>query len=557
MGDGPNPSSRAADLFGGAAADLEAARAAITRREPGASVAQPNHESRLRDVMRLARDVTSILELQPLLDAVVLSFVEITGAERGFLMLYDDDRALTFRASHELDHESWQQNGVEISRGPIREAAESGRGVYVDDVLTQGQYGARESILSLKLRSFSCVPLVHRGRVLGVCYTDSRHPGRPLDAHDRGLLEAFASQAALAIENAREHDALMQAKSRLEAENQSLRRQIERSHRFANILGESEAMQKLFDTLEKVVPTTASVLLIGETGTGKELIARAIHSNGPLKNAPFIPVNVAALPEALLESELFGHKRGAFTGAIADRAGLFESADGGTLFLDEIGDMPLQQQSAVLRALQEGEVRRVGEERAHKVRVRVIAATNRDLTAGMRDGRFREDLYYRLNVIGIQVPPLRQRGNDILLLAEDAVRHFSKSHGKKVAGISPSAARWLLDQRWPGNVRQLLNCVERAVTLCEPGRPVDVDLLRGPWSVPEAMQVPSGTLKEILDAAEGEAVRLALEGCAWQVTAAARQLGVSRQHLHNLVRKHSIDTHRARRESNKQDVKSR
>jgi len=548
MGEGTSPPGRAAEILSQASADLDAARAAAARREPAATV-QGSAEDRLRDLVRLAHQVTSILELPPLLEAVVESFVQITGAERGFLMLYDDAGALQFRASHNLDPESWQERGYDISRGPIREAAESGRGVYVDDVLTQGQYGARDSVLALRLRSFNVVPLVHGGRVLGVCYTDSRQPGRALAERDRHLLESFASQAALAIDNARRHDALLQAKTRLEAENKDLRRQIERRYRFENILGESEAMQRLFDTLEKIVPTRVNVLLIGETGTGKELLARAIHCNGPLRDEPFVSVNAGALPETLLESELFGHRRGAFTGATEDRKGLFEEAHGGTLFLDEVGEMPMALQVKLLRVLQSGELRRVGESGTRTVNVRIVSATNRDLAGEVRAGRFREDLFYRLNVVGIRVPPLRERGNDILLLAEEAVRRFSKQHGKKVAGIAPAATRWLLEQRWEGNVRELQNGIERAVTLCEPGESIGVDLLRAPWSIGPAAHVTRSSLRETLEAVEREEVRRTLEECGGHVTQAAKRLGVSRQHLHNLLRKHGLGSRRPPRTS--------
>jgi Nif-specific regulatory protein len=399
----------------------------------------------------------------------------------------------------------------------------------------------------LQLRSFAVVPLVHSGRVLGVCYTDSRQPGKRLDDRDRALLEGFASQAALAIDNARKHGELLQAKSRLEAENEDLRRQIERRYRFANILGESAAMQRLFDTLEKVAGTAVNVLLQGETGTGKELIARALHCNGPLRDGPFVTINAGALPEHLLESELFGHKRGAFTGSIEDRRGLFEEADGGTLFLDEIGEMPLSLQPKLLRALQEGELRRVGESAVRHVRVRVIAATNRDLTAEVRASRFREDLFYRLNVLGIRVPPLRERGNDVLVLGEAFVGHFAKQHGKQVPGLSAEAVRWLLQQRWEGNVRELQNCIERAVTLAENGASLSVEELRAPWAASEAPRRTGATLHETLEAVERDEVRRALEASGGRVTLAAQALGVSRQHLHNLMRKHGVGSGRAAR----------
>jgi Nif-specific regulatory protein len=548
MPESQQPPSRAAEVLRRAAQEMTVMRDALERREaavvpssaPPAAPPARVVEDLLQDVMRAARDVTSILELQRLLGSVLDAFVTITGAERGFLMLYDADGALQVRAAHNLDVA--QLDAVQMSRRAVREAAESGRSEFVDDVLATGQYSSRDSIVVLGLRSFNCVPLVAGGRVLGVCYTDSTQPGRLLAERDRSLLESFASQAALAIENARRHGELLDVKSRLESENESLRRQIERRQRFDSLLGESAIMQRLFGIIDKVAASAVPVLLQGETGTGKELIARAIHTNGGRRNAPFVTVNAGALPELLLESELFGHKRGAFTGAVEDHRGLFQEADGGTLFLDEIGEMPLPMQVKLLRALQEGEVKRVGEANVRKVDVRLIAATNRDLAAEVSGGRFREDLFYRLNVFPIHVPPLRERGNDILLLAEEFVRRFAKRHGKRSMTLGPDATRWLLSHTWPGNVRELQNCLERAVTLSEPGGRLTVDQMQpafGPRA-PAAGGAGTRTLREALDAAERVEIQRALEACDGKVAAAARRLGVSRQHLHTLQRKHGL-----------------
>jgi Nif-specific regulatory protein len=548
MPESQQPPSRAAEVLRRAAHEMTAMRDALERREAAvvSSSAPPaappaRVEDLLQDVMRAARDVTSILELQRLLGSVLDAFVTITGAERGFLMLYDGDGALQVRAAHNLDVA--QLDAVQMSRRAVREAAESGRSEFVDDVLATGQYSSRDSIAVLGLRSFNCVPLVAGGRVLGVCYTDSTQPGRLLAERDRSLLESFASQAALAIENARRHGELLDVKSRLESENESLRRQIERRQRFDSLLGESAIMQRLFGIIDKVAASAVPVLLQGETGTGKELIARAIHTSGSRRSAPFVTVNAGALPELLLESELFGHKRGAFTGAVEDHRGLFQEADGGTLFLDEIGEMPLPMQVKLLRALQEGEVKRVGEANVRKVDVRLIAATNRDLVAEVTGGRFREDLFYRLNVFPIHVPPLRERGNDILLLAEEFVRRFAKRHGKRSMTLAPDATRWLLSHTWPGNVRELQNCLERAVTLCEPGGRLTVEQMQpafGPRAPAAGGGAATRTLREALDAAERVEIQRALDACDGRVAAAARRLGVSRQHLHTLQRKHGL-----------------
>jgi two-component system response regulator HydG len=240
---------------------------------------------------------------------------------------------------------------------------------------------------------------------------------------------------------------------------------VQQSNRYAKLLGESPAMKRLFDELRRVADTDASVLITGESGTGKELVARGLHDQSRRRSKPFVAINCAALPEALLESELFGHKRGAFTDATSDKRGLFVQADGGTLFLDELGEFPLTLQPKLLRALDERVVRPVGGEKEIPFDVRLIAATNRDLETAVEDKRFREDLYFRVNVIQIKLPPLRSRGTDILLLAQHYLEEFAAANGKQIVGLSDAAAQKLMDYEWPGNVRELRNAIERAVAL--------------------------------------------------------------------------------------------
>ena len=240
---------------------------------------------------------------------------------------------------------------------------------------------------------------------------------------------------------------------------------VHRSNRFSKLLGESPAMQQLFDDLHRVASTDTSVLITGESGTGKELVARALHDQSHRHGKPFVAINCAALPETLLESELFGHKKGAFTDAFADKRGLFLQADGGTLFLDELGEFPLSLQPKLLRALEERTIRPVGSEKEIPFDVRLIAATNRDLETAIEEKRFREDLYFRVNVIQIKLPPLRSRGTDVLLLAQHYLEEFATKNGKQIVGLSDASARKLLDYSWPGNVRELRNAIERAVAL--------------------------------------------------------------------------------------------
>jgi two-component system response regulator PilR (NtrC family) len=242
------------------------------------------------------------------------------------------------------------------------------------------------------------------------------------------------------------------------------------------ILGESPAVKELLDMIRRVATSRTNILVTGESGTGKELVARMIHDSSPIKDKPFVPVNCGAIPENLIESELFGHKKGSFTGAVADKPGLFEVAGGGTIFLDEVGELPLGMQVKLLRAIQERTIRRVGGNDDIRVDARIIAATNRDLEAGVRNGTFREDLYYRLNVILIRTPPLRDRPGDVKLLADVFLERFAKRGGKKLAGFAPEAVQALVSYGWPGNVRELENTIERAVTL-EPGDRIAVESL--------------------------------------------------------------------------------
>jgi two-component system response regulator HydG len=265
-------------------------------------------------------------------------------------------------------------------------------------------------------------------------------------------------ELALVLERATKHRALREEVKRL-------RRAVEESRCFDEVVGASPAMKRVYDVLERIADSDATVLVTGETGTGKEIVARALHARGHRKAAPFVAINCGAIPEPLLESELFGHVKGAFTDAHSTRPGLFVQANGGTVFLDEIGEMPREMQVKLLRALQERRTRPVGGDAEVELDVRVIAATNRDLEAAVRGGSFREDLYYRLNVINIALPPLRARGNDVLLLAQKFLEQLAARAGKKVTGISTGAAEKLLAYAWPGNVRELQNCMERAVAL--------------------------------------------------------------------------------------------
>jgi len=310
----------------------------------------------------------------------------------------------------------------------------------------------------------------------------------------------------------------------LQHEATELRSRLKERLRFDSIVGSSPAMQQIFDVIEQVAPSKASVLITGESGTGKELVAQAIHEHSPRARAPFVKLHCAALAETILESELFGHEKGSFTGAAARREGRFKQADGGTLFLDEIGEISPALQVKLLRFLQERTFERVGGNETLKVDVRIIAATNRDLTAEIATGKFREDLYYRLNVVNIEMPPLRARPSDLVPLATHFLRRFAKENGKRIDGLSDDAIERIGAYRWPGNVRELENVVERAVVLCDGPVLSAKHLPAGVGAVPRgAIRIPGSTLEEI----ERHAILSTLEACAGRTAAAAQMLDIS------------------------------
>ncbi len=334
-------------------------------------------------------------------------------------------------------------------------------------------------------------------------------------------------------------------------ENRRLRDEVRERYGFARMIGKNKQMQQLYTLIEKIAPTGASVLITGESGTGKELVARALHDNSSKKDHPFISVNCAALPESLLESELFGHEKGSFTGAICQRKGRFELADGGTLFLDEIGEMALGLQAKLLRILQEKKFQRVGGTNEISVDVRIVAATNKDLKEEVEKGQFREDLYYRLNVLHLHLPPLRERKDDIPLLTDHFVRKFAKELNKPKLTVSPGALRFLTMQNWEGNIRELENTIERASILCSGSTILQEDVLSdtigsttpAPATAsfnPDDFVLPGTRLPEMLDAIEEQALLSALEQAGNVQTEAAKRLGITKSLLQYKMKKFKI-----------------
>ncbi len=341
------------------------------------------------------------------------------------------------------------------------------------------------------------------------------------------------TEMSVNVERALEH-------RKLQRDNTALRKEVKRSWTLGNVIGKSDGMKEIFDLVGRVSKATANILITGESGTGKEMIARAIHQSGPRSNKPFVAINCTAIPETLLESELFGHAKGSFTGAIQRKRGLFEEAEGGTLFLDEIGDMNVQLQSKLLRVIQERRVRAVGENIDRPVDVRIIAATHKDLKAAIKDGRFREDLFYRLSVIPIAIPPLRNRREDIPPLAEYFLQKYSATNNAQIKGFSKRAIAKLMNLKWEGNVRELENVIERAVVLCTGTLIDEADI---PSGSPENAEVFfSGAISDFptISQLEERYIKVVLEKTAGRKDKAAQILGMNRRTLYRKEREYGL-----------------
>ena len=360
------------------------------------------------------------------------------------------------------------------------------------------------------------------------------------------LVRGAVDKYNLKKQNERLREELKQANRQLSLENETLKSAIETQLDLGNFIGHSPAIQRVYKFVQKVVNTPTTVLLLGETGTGKEMLARMIHYNGKRRNKIFLAQNCGAIPDTLLQSELFGHVKGAFTGAVADKKGLFEQADGGTIFLDEIGDTSPALQLGLLRVLQEGEVKPVGSTRTIKVDTRVIAATNRDLSADVKQGVFREDLYYRLNVFPIHLPALSERKEDIPDLVRFFVDKYSRRIEKQITGVDASVLQILQNSSFPGNVRELENEVERMVTLADPGKPLTTDLLSERFLNRQMADASIGaykSLKEAIHQLEHKMINRALIKSRGNIQKAADELEISRVGLHKMLKRHDIDAH--------------
>jgi Nif-specific regulatory protein len=453
-------------------------------------------------------------------------------------------------------------------RGIAGAVLRSGESVSVDDVQSDPRfYGGIDRDTGLTTRTILCAPLITRQGTIGVIQVINRRDERPFSKQDLALLEALAGSIAVAIENARLYARVKANEELLRAQVGALRRDLARRDHFGEIIGTSATMADVFRLMESAAASPIAVLIEGETGTGKELVARGIHRASARGDGPFVAVNCAAVSETLLESELFGHRKGSFTGALQDQRGLFEAASGGTIFLDEIGEMPATMQAKLLRVVQEGEVVPVGDTRPRPVDVRVISATNRTLSEEVARQRFRQDLFYRIAAFPIAIPPLRERREDVPLLVDRILKIAAERHGKRIAGVDPEALALLVAFDWPGNVRELENELERSVALAKEGESIaplhlsaklkaapGAPAAAAPASMAPASPAPpvapaaaaatevDGTtdLREARAEFEAGFIRRALERNGRNVSRTARVLGLSRVMLQKKMKEYGL-----------------
>jgi Nif-specific regulatory protein len=481
----------------------------------------------LSALMKISTTINSVRGLEALQRQLLELIFEVVPADRGAILLKEDENHEEFTSVFGLDRQLGPNRAVHVSRTITDRALREGISFVSNDVQQSEDFNEAESLIASKIQSLLCVPLMLFERAVGVIYLYTSDPTKRFDKDQLQLVTAISGIAAVALENARHVEWL-------ESENRRLQEDIQVEH---NMVGESQKMREVYQFISRVAQTSATVLITGESGTGKELAARAIHLNSPRKSKPFVAVNCAALTETLLESELFGHERGAFTGAVAQKKGKLEVADGGTMFLDEVGEMSTLLQAKLLRVLQEREFERVGGTRTLKVDIRLIAATNKDLEEAIRQGSFRQDLYYRLNVFSLYMPPLRERREDISLLATYFVQKYSEKCNRRVRGISSEARARLTSYDWPGNVRELENAVERAIVLGTTDLILPEDLPEAALETENA-ETAGGVAKyhEAVAEAKKQLILKAVEQAGGNYTEAAKLLGVHPNYLHRLIR---------------------
>jgi transcriptional regulator with GAF, ATPase, and Fis domain len=488
-------------------------------------IAAPEHERMARDLgvlLRIASRINRLRHTQELVKEILDAVCEIIPADRGAVLLGRGEKDFSSVYGKQREHHS---HPVRVSRTVVEHVMRERVAVLTNDIKTSETLKSAESLVAEKISCLMCVPLIVVDKLLGVIYVDASDPIVHFDEAHLKLLAAIAGMAAVSLENARQVEWL-------EDENTRLKSTLAIEH---NMIGESGPAQEVYRFIQRVAPAQSAVLICGESGTGKELAAHAIHANSLRADHPFVPINCAALTETLLESELFGHEKGAFTGAIGRKQGKLEVAHGGSVFLDEIGEMTLAMQSRLLRFLQDHKIERVGGTRAIELDVRVIAATNRDLEEMIKTGTFREDLYHRLNVVKLTMPSLRERKEDIPLLANYFTAKYAKQCKRAIVGITTEARSLLQTYDWPGNIRELENAIERAVVLGSMDTIGVDDLPRRVADLADDGQPPAKYYDAVKEA-KRQIVLNALAQTKGNYTEAAKLLGIHPNNLHRVIR---------------------
>ncbi|MFV0387476.1 MAG: sigma 54-interacting transcriptional regulator [Pyrinomonadaceae bacterium] len=486
-------------------------------------------------MMRTGRDLSTLLKISNVLASIDKTeevvnelfrlISESIPAERASILLFGKDTE-DFVSTHSWVRSSDDTNEFILSRTVIDLCLKTSDSILSNDLSVDDTLSKSKSLRLANVHSVLCVPLIIFDEVIGVLYLDSLSNANMFDKAHLQLLTGIAEISAIRLQN-------VQRTEYLKTINRLLQDDLKLQHQ---IIGESEKINDVLRMVSRVAPTDSSVLIQGETGTGKELVARAIHQNSNRKDAPFIAINCATLTESLLESDLFGHERGAFTGAVGQKKGHFELANGGTVFLDEIGELMPTVQARLLRVLQEREIMRVGGTRSIKIDVRLIAATNRDIEKEIEEGRFRDDLFYRINVITITLPPLAERVEDIPLLSQFFLEGFNKSCNRNIGGFSASAMNYLKGHNWKGNVRELQNTIERAVILASSDTISHADLAEGAGKLSKNDLIAELTYQEAVHKAKRMIIENALSDSEGNVSQAAEKLGMLPNNLHRLIK---------------------
>jgi two-component system, NtrC family, response regulator HydG len=519
--------------------------------QPDALAALPSGERTARDLQTLVKISTaigSIHDVESLQWQLLGMIFDVVPGERGAILVGSDPEE--FSSVVAWDRVAGPQHAVAVDRELARQVLEEGVAILSneknggtavaataaeaedsdedDDEDAEPKPKVKAKAGDAKkppVHSLMCVPLLNHDKAIGLIYLDTTSPSARFTNEDLQLVTAIAGIASMALESARQVEWLG-------SENQRLRAEVDLDH---DMVGDSSAMRDVYQLIERVASTDSTVLVYGESGTGKELCARAIHRNSKRRDQPFVAINCAALTETLLESELFGHERGAFTGAVTQKRGQLEMANAGTIFLDEMGEISPALQAKLLRVLQERDFMRVGGTRSIPLNIRVIAATNKNLLTATREGTFREDLYYRLNVVAITMPPLRDRKEDIPQLANYFGAKYAEKCNRRIMGISPDAGTLLKQYDWPGNIRELENAIERAVVLGSSGMILPEDLPEALHETP-AQSMRSSTYHEAVRQLKRQLILTAMDQSEGKITEAARLLGVHSNYLHRLIR---------------------